>query len=600
MQDKNTVSVIIVNYNAGDYLRRCLESLFLSDIPLEIVVVDNASHDRSEACVETLDSKNHRVKLLRNTSNVGFATAVNRGVDAASGDVIVLLNPDSTVHPDSIRVLTEALCSNENAAIAGGLVFNENGTEQNGCRRREPDLMRSAAKAIPLLRTILRKQSADALNMAREPLPSIPVPVDAVSGSFMAVKRQVFNETGGMDSSYFLHCEDLDVCRVVRDKGYQVLFVPGAAVFHQQGVSGGSHPYRVEWHKRNGMLRYFNKHHASEYDTWKRMLVSLLVSAHFVRSCLTIFVKGVRTQNNDVPSQVYSEQKNLYGDRKTILVTGASSAVGKELIDRLANEKFNVIAITRSNTTRPATDGLRWFNTEYLHKVSANHFPAIHAMIHLAPIWSLPALLPQLSRLGISRIIAISSTSALAKKTGVDKREREIAAKLSYAEDAAQMYAQKNNIALTILRATMIYDGYSDQNVSSLIRFIKRFGFFLLPGSGSGLRQPVHIDDLVSACIQAMDNSSAVGKTYVISGRHPQTYREMVSALFHYLGKAPRFIAIPPSVMRFAMACLAKIMPGKNLSSAMIDRMQSDLCYSHDEAGVDFNYAPKAFSIGRS
>jgi len=597
MQDKFSASVVIVNYNSGEYLRRCLESLTGSDTVLEIVVVDNASQDNSYACVETLDSGKHEIKLLCNDANLGFATAVNNGVAQTSSDVVVLLNPDSVVHAGSIRVLTEALNDSDNAAITGGLVFNEDGTEQNGCRRREPDLARSALKSIPLLRFIFGKNNKGSLEMSREPLPAIPVPVDAVSGSFMAIRRSVFAEIGGVDSEYFLHCEDLDICRAVRDKGHRVLFVPKATVFHQQGVSGGSHPYRVEWYKRNGMLRYFSKHQASGFKTWHRTLVHILITAHFARSCTTLFIKRLTASTEDQPLKTPSVQLSFPRNAKTILVTGATSAAAGKLIERLVNEKFNVVALSRSNTPGPKNSGVQWFNVEYLDKVSENNFPSIHAMIHLAPIWALPKLLPQLSRLRVGRIIAISSTSVMAKKAGTDEQERDVASRLAHAEDTVREYADRNEIALTILRATMIYDGVNDKNISKLVRFIKHFGFFPLTGEGGGLRQPVHTNDLVAACVQSMNSPSAIGQTYVISGWSVLSYKDMVNELFRSLNKNPKFIWVPMGFMRFAMSAIAKVAPGKNLSPAMIDRMQSDLCYSYKKANADFAYTPQIFSI---
>lgn len=596
MQDKISASVVIVNYNSGEYLRRCLESLTLSDAVLEIVLVDNASQDNSCVCVETLEPGNHEIKLLCNHANVGFATAVNSGVAQTSSDVVVLLNPDSVVHPDSIRVLTEALNDNGNVAIAGGLVFNADGTEQNGCRRREPDLARSALKSVPLLRFILGNNRKGSLDMSREPLPSIPIPVDAVSGSFMGIRRSVFEDMDGMDTDYFLHCEDLDICRVIRDKGYRVLFVPKATVFHQQGGSSGAYPFRVEWYKRNGMLRYFNKHQASGFKAWQRILVHILVTVHFFRTCIVLIVKRLTMRSKDKASQTMPDQQQLPDATKTILITGASSIVGTKLISRLINENFSVIAMSRSKKATSDRKRLRWFNVEYLDKVSEGNFPPIHTMIHLAPIWVLPKLLPQLSRLNINRIIATSSTSLMAKKSGTDKQERDVTSRLARAEDAAWEYASKNDIALTILRATMIYDGVNDKNISKLVRFIKRFGFFLLAGGG-GLRQPVHVNDVVAACVRSMNSPSAIGQTYVISGGSVLSYKDMVNELFRGLDKKPNFISVPIGFMRFAMSFIAKIAPGKNLSPAMIDRMQSDLCYSYEKAKTDFAYAPQIFSI---
>jgi len=312
---------------------------------------------------------------------------------------------------------------------------------------------------------------------------------------------------------------------------------------------------------------------------------------------VTLFIKRLTANSEDQPLTIPPVQQSFSENTKTILITGATSAAGSKLIERLVNQQFNVIALSRSKAPRPENSGVQWFNVEYLDKVSENNFPPIHAMIHLAPIWSLPKFLPQLTRLGVNRIIAIGSTSVMAKKTSTDKHERGVAALLARAEDTAREYANKNEIALTILRATMIYDGATDKNISKLVRFIKRFGFFLFAGDGGSLRQPVHINDLVAACVQSMNSPCAMGQTYVISGGSVLSYKDMVTELFRSLDKKPKFVSASMGFMRFAMSAMAKVAPGKNLSPAMVDRMQSDLCYSYKKASTDFAYAPQIFSI---
>ncbi len=596
MSDSLVTSVVIVNYNSGEYLRRCLNSLFGSDTSLEVVVVDNASSDASAECVEGMNASSNELRLLRNDANAGFAAAVNKGVAQTHGDVVVLLNPDSAVNANSIRLLVQALEDNTNAGIAGGLVFNQDGTEQNGCRRREPNFMRGAIKSVSLLRFLLGKNREAALDMTTEPLPSLPIPVDAVSGSFMAIRRRVFDEINGMDTGYFLHCEDLDICRAVRDKGYQVLFVPAASIFHRQGVSGGDHPYRVEWYKRNSMLRYFHKHQASKLNSFQRILISTLVTAHFGRVCLSLFAK--RRGLKSTAREVFIEPADsLAAESKTLLVTGASSMVGGVLIDQLLDEGFSVIAVSRSKEVQRNNTRFRWFNHEYMHKVNEENFPIVHAVIHLAPIWSLPDFLPSFSRLGVKRIVALSSTSVLAKKISTDLRERDMADLLAQGEQKTIAYSCHHGIALIVIRASMIYDGMKDQNISRLLRFINRYGFFPLAGNGAGLRQPVHVEDVAAACVQSLDGQFAFGKTYTISGGQVLSYKDMINELFYSLSKTPRFLSIPVRGMRRAMSFVFRIVNKSNLSPAMIDRMTADLCYSHAEAAQDFAYQARPFSV---
>ncbi|HIO01437.1 MAG TPA: glycosyltransferase, partial [Alphaproteobacteria bacterium] len=139
-------SVVIVNYNSGRFLEVCVNSVCRSDCSLEIIVVDNASTDGSADFLSNLMASDVSLQVIRNEENSGFSAAINRGVGDSKSENILLLNPDCLVFPHTIRLLSEALDADVSAGIVGGLVFNFDGSEQQGCRRREPTLARSLAK----------------------------------------------------------------------------------------------------------------------------------------------------------------------------------------------------------------------------------------------------------------------------------------------------------------------------------------------------------------------------------------------------------------------------------------------------------------------
>ncbi|OAD19781.1 NAD-dependent epimerase/dehydratase [Candidatus Thiomargarita nelsonii] len=141
----------------------------------------------------------------------------------------------------------------------------------------------------------------------------------------------------------------------------------------------------------------------------------------------------------------------------------------------------------------------------------------------------------------------------------------------------------------TVLRPTLIYGCGIDKNVTFIAQLIRRFGFFPILGRGTGLRQPVHADDLAAACLQACLSPAAVNKAYNLSGGETLTYRDMVEAIFQQLGKKPRIISIPLPVFKI----LSRIMT--RLPVAMITRMNQDLCFDHTAAYHDFAYSPRTF-----
>ena len=258
------ISVVVVNYNAGHFLLDCIASA----LPLvdEVVLVDNASHDSSVAhCLEQFANE-PRLKIIRNTANLGFAVACNMGFSEARGDFVLFLNPDCRLDAAAVPALLEALESDASVGMVGGLLINADGSEQGGGRRAVPTPWRSFVRAFGLNRLAHRwpKLFFD-FHLHKQPLPTAPIEVEAISGACMLVKRQVVVDVGLWDEGYFLHCEDLDWCMRFRRKGWKILFVPNAKVTHALGISSRSRPIFVEWHKHKGMVRFYRKFFRHQY-----------------------------------------------------------------------------------------------------------------------------------------------------------------------------------------------------------------------------------------------------------------------------------------------------------------------------------------------
>lgn len=246
-----TISVVIVNFNAGDVLLQAVDSVLASSVQLELLVVDNAS-DPAPPLVSS-DS----LQLIRNEQNLGFAVANNQAIAQSRGDYILLLNPDCLVQPDTLERMLHTLEQYPTAGMAGCRILNEDGTEQRGCRRNLPTTGSGFARAFNIRR--FNPSGETAIDLNRDQLPEQPVFVEAISGAFMLVKRAALEDVGPLDEHYFLHCEDLDWCKRFADKGWKILFVPDVEVVHRQGSCSNSIPVRVSWHKHVGMAKYYAK-----------------------------------------------------------------------------------------------------------------------------------------------------------------------------------------------------------------------------------------------------------------------------------------------------------------------------------------------------
>ena len=268
-----SVSSIIVNYNAGLLLRRCVDSLLACPLEHEIIVVDNSSNDGS---LDGLSDLPH-VRIIRNSANVGFAAACNIGLQASSAKFLLFLNPDSFVQPSTVTRLLDGLQSDDRVGMVGGLLLNPGGSEQRGGRRAVPTPWRSFVRAFGLHRLANRwPRLFYDFHLHKQPLPETDLEVEAISGACMMVKREAVDEVGLWDEEYFLHCEDLDFCMRFRAEGWKILFVPTAVVVHQLGACSRSRPFFVEWHKHKGMIRFYNKFFRHQYPLGLMGLMGLV------------------------------------------------------------------------------------------------------------------------------------------------------------------------------------------------------------------------------------------------------------------------------------------------------------------------------------
>lgn len=279
-------------------------------------------------------------------------------------------------------------------------------------------------------------------------------------------------------------------------------------------------------------------------------------------------------------------------------VTGATNQIGQFLLPRLQATGFLITAFSRQQHVN--TNDIRWQSLDLSVSLDILHLSdeSPQVLFHLAPLPLLPSLLTHLAtRIPFKHIVAIGSTSCFTKANSPDRKERRIARQLRDAEMAIMAIAQQYNLTWTLLRPTLVYGCGQDKNITFIARFIHRFGFFPLVGQGAGLRQPVHADDIALACLQAYATPKAHNQAYNLSGGQTLSYRDMVETIFRYLGKQPRILPIPLPIFQFTTRCFNRLPAFSHLSTAMIARMNQDLCFDHTAAQRDFGYQPRRFNF---
>jgi len=605
MPSKALTSVIIVNFNCGPVLAECVRSVLSSTVPVEIIVVDNLSSDDSVELLGKIVGSETRVRIVENYRNSGFAAACNLGLSFVRGRFILFLNPDCLISHNTIECMQIVMAAHPGAGIGGCLIRNPDGSEQPGCRRYIPTPWRALVRVLQLSKIFSNQPRFRSFVLVGQPLPVEPTPVEAISGAFMFVKLDAIKKVGPMDESYFMHCEDLDWCMRFHNAGYDILFVPDVEVTHAKGVSSANHPIRVEYYKHRGMTRFYRKFFRQRYPTILLIAVSIAVWLRFVAKVAYL---ELGPSPRRAPFRISAHPEALLAHsiphpslpgRPAIIVAGASSQIGRFLIPRLRASGFHVHALSRRGAT--ATEVIEMFVT--WHQVDIERSPksvpveGAETFIHLAPLAALVPMLESLSRQGVRRIIAFSSTSRFTKLRSGDQGERELVRTLIDAEEALATKCARLGIAWTIFRPTLIYGCASDRNVTTIANFVRRFGFFPAVGGATGKRQPVHADDLAQACVATIDCPATFGQAYNLSGGNTLTYREMVEAIFRATGRKARMVSVPIFLFRATVKLAAFSHRYRKLNFEMANRMNADLCFDHSAATRDFGYQPRGFDL---
>ena len=229
------LSIIIVNYNVKEFLQNLLHSIEKASLNIshEIIIVDNASDDGS---VELISEKFPSVKLIANTENLGFGKANNLALEIASGKYLLLINPDTIVSEDTLDKMIRFFEDNSEAGLAGCKILNPDGSLQLACRRSFPGPWTSFCK-VTGLSTLFPKSKLFARYNLTYLDEDKTYEVDAISGSFMMMRKETYDKVGGFDEEFFMYGEDLDLCYRIQQAGFKVFYSHTTQIIHYKGES---------------------------------------------------------------------------------------------------------------------------------------------------------------------------------------------------------------------------------------------------------------------------------------------------------------------------------------------------------------------------
>lgn len=241
-------AALVVTYQTGRSLKDCLNALAAAAGIDQIIIVDNGNPSAMADWLARFTEKIPAATLITTDENLGFGRAVNLGARRANAESLLIINPDCVMRPDALAALHAAVSGRQSPVLAGGRIYNVRGEAQRGPKRRELTKLRLLSKLV----------GGRGIDLPLDPQPDGPVSVDVTSGAFFLIDKAGFDKLGGFDEDYFLHVEDIDLCKRAHLAGGEVIYQPHAGALHYGATSDVSSVF-VERHKAAGFALYLRK-----------------------------------------------------------------------------------------------------------------------------------------------------------------------------------------------------------------------------------------------------------------------------------------------------------------------------------------------------
>ncbi len=247
------LTVLVVTWNSEADIADCLDAVSFAGTS-ETVVVDNDSRDGTRRLLEGRGD----IRLITNRRNLGYARATNQGIELARGEYVLLLNPDAVPEPDALDLLVSTLDGHPEAGGAAARLLNTDGTTQHSIRSF-PDAATLLWELTGFARLFPRSRRFGRWRMAWFDYDR-PAEVDQPMASCLLVRRRVLRELGGLDESFPIFFNDVDLSRRMLQAGWKTLYVPDARVRHRRGASTSQARPQMITESHRSMFRYLRKH----------------------------------------------------------------------------------------------------------------------------------------------------------------------------------------------------------------------------------------------------------------------------------------------------------------------------------------------------
>ena len=277
----HTIDIIIVNHNSSDCAAESIKSIkrTINGFSANIVVVDNASEDHPERLEQLFPD----IRLLLVKENLGYSRAINMALKTCGRPYVVIMNPDTIVLKGVFSNILEYLDKNKNVGVVGPKIIDPDGSIQGSARKFPTAWTYAFGRKSPLTRIFPENAITKKEFVCFDCNGDQEITVDWVSGAFMVVRREAFEAVGGFDERFFLYWEDTDLCKRIKEAGWQVVYYPKAEIKHMVGVSSKKSPIKSICHFHHSCYKLFDKHSKSSIKILApSVLIALALRCAFV------------------------------------------------------------------------------------------------------------------------------------------------------------------------------------------------------------------------------------------------------------------------------------------------------------------------------
>ncbi|MBL4621264.1 MAG: glycosyltransferase family 2 protein [Immundisolibacteraceae bacterium] len=288
----NSISIIIVSWNTQELTLKCLQSIYTSfnkteAIIIEIIVVDNNSHDGTENAIKKEFSKVH---LIESKINLGFGRANNLGIAKASNELLFFLNSDTVLQANTLQLIFDKFNQPNYPGILGRKLIEPDGSIQKSVRGY-PNFQAflysdTIFRLLPNLKKYYSAYRQKEFDFSKEKS------VETVMGAAMLIPKKIIDQVGGFDPRFFMYFEEVDLCHRIRDAGFPVLYTPEIVVTHIGGASSSQARSKMHLIYRQSMFSYFRKHHGKLKTTFFSIAFKPLF---LVQTVTTVVIYGVKS-----------------------------------------------------------------------------------------------------------------------------------------------------------------------------------------------------------------------------------------------------------------------------------------------------------------